>query len=188
MGMRAATGAIAEVDISSGALVCHVLGNVPPRGICGSGLVDAAAACLDLGLLRPNGRLANNGAALVLSPPVQITQTDVRELQLAKGAIAAGVRILLRAMNTTPEKLARLYLAGAFGNYVNTTSAQRIGLLSFPTEKVRPSGNTALIGAKMGLFLNDAVFFDLARRIRHVTLSEQQDFQEIYVEEMNFPE
>ena len=90
MGMRAATGAISEVRVRDGQLECHVLGNVAPRGICGSGLVDAVAAGLELGWISSKGRLAN-GESLALAGPVSLNQWDVRELQLAKGAIAAGL-------------------------------------------------------------------------------------------------
>ena len=188
MGMRAATGAISEVSIHAGALSCYVLGNVTPRGICGSGLVDAVAACLDLGSVAASGRLQNGEGYLMLRPPVKISQTDVRELQLAKGAIAAGVRILLEELGTGPERLHRIHLAGAFGNYVNTTSSQRIGLINFPSEMVHPAGNTALLGAKMALYSEEAMLADLAHTIEHMTLSSHPHFQDIYVEEMTFPQ
>ena len=151
MGMRAATGAISEVHAQDGKLHCHVLGNGAPRGVCGSGLVDAAAAGLDLGWISPKGRLAN-GESLTLAPPVALTQWDVRELQLAKGAIAAGLRILLEQWGAQAIELAQVYVAGAFGNYINYASARRIGLLDFPAEKIQPAGNTALLGAKLALF------------------------------------
>jgi uncharacterized 2Fe-2S/4Fe-4S cluster protein (DUF4445 family) len=188
MGMRASTGAISEVHIREGNLVCHVLGNVTPRGICGSGLVDAVASALDLGLILPGGRFTDRGSSLLLIPPVKISQTDIRELQLAKGAIAAGVRILLREFGATLGDVSAVYLAGAFGNYINIGSAERIGLLAFPQELVTPAGNTALLGAKLALFSSRDEFRALARRIEHVTLSEKPDFQDIYVEEMIFPD
>jgi uncharacterized 2Fe-2S/4Fe-4S cluster protein (DUF4445 family) len=187
MGMRAATGAISEVEVRNGAMVCHVLGNVTPRGICGSGLVDAVAASLDLGLIKTGGRLSDGGRSLLLHAPVKISQTDIRELQLAKGAIAAGVQILLRELSAKGEDVRQVYLAGAFGNYVNVTSAERIGLLAFPPEKITPSGNTALLGAKMALFSDPPTWEGLASRIEHCSLSERPDFQDIYVENMIFP-
>src|SRR5262249_39987050 len=95
MGMRAATGAISEVSWRDGQFHCRVLGGVEPRGICGSGLVDAVAAGLEAGSIQPNGRIAND-STLGLAAPVALVQKDIRELQLAKGAIAAGFRILLR--------------------------------------------------------------------------------------------
>jgi uncharacterized 2Fe-2S/4Fe-4S cluster protein (DUF4445 family) len=187
MGMRAATGAISEVHTRDRNLVCHVLGNVTPRGICGSGLVDAVAASLDLGIIKSGGRLSDGGNSLMLLPPVRISQTDIRELQLAKGAIAAGVRILLRDLGAEADDVSEVYLAGAFGNYVNIASAQRIGLLALPPERIVPAGNTALLGAKRALYADPEEWTHLAARIEHFSLSEKPDFQEIYVENMNFP-
>jgi uncharacterized 2Fe-2S/4Fe-4S cluster protein (DUF4445 family) len=164
-----------------------VIGNVTPRGICGSGLVDAVAGALDLGLIRTGGRLSDGGDSLMLAPPVKISQTDIRELQLAKGAIAAGIRMLAREFGVDIGGVIELYLAGAFGNYVNVASAERIGLLPLPPERVTPAGNTALLGAKIALFSDRRHFHEVARRIEHFSLSEKPDFQEIYVEEMVFP-
>lgn len=187
-GMRAVTGAIAEVRIGEGGFRCRVLGNVPPRGLCGSGLVDAVAAGLELGRIGPSGRLAR-GADMEIARGVAVSQADIRELQLAKGAIAAGLRILLEHWGARPADVARLHLAGAFGNYINRDSARRIGLLNFPPEKVIPAGNTALLGAKLALCRlgQDSGFAELRRRIRHVSLSEDERFQEVFAEEMLFP-
>lgn len=190
MGMRAATGAISAVRIEDGGLRCHVLGNTAPRGICGSGLVDTVACALELGWVKPNGRLAN-GSDFTLAGPVKISQTDIRELQLAKGAIAAGLELLLRQWGATKADLACVYLAGAFGNYINHASARRIGLLDFPPEQIQPVGNTALLGAKLALFglqEHEADHPDLRRKISHVSLHEDPQFQETYVEQMTFPE
>lgn len=187
MGMRASTGAISAVRIHSGQFVCHVLGNVAPRGICGSGLVDAAACALELQHILPGGRIAGGNKSLTLCEPVKLSQTDIRELQLAKGAIAAGARLLLRELNVTASDIGRVHLAGAFGNYIDTASARRIGLLQFASQQIHPAGNTALLGAKMALFADPAVFNALAQRITHVSLNELPEFQDVYVEEMGFP-
>jgi uncharacterized 2Fe-2S/4Fe-4S cluster protein (DUF4445 family) len=190
MGMRAATGAISEVRVRDGGLICHVLGNVAPRGICGSGLVDAVAAGLELGWVSSKGRLAN-GDSLALAGPVSLNQWDVRELQLAKGAIAAGLRLLLEQWGATKADLAHIFLAGAFGNYINQTSARRIGLLDLAAEKVTPAGNTALLGAKLALFSlseHDGAYPDILAKVKHVSLNEDERFQETFVEEMVFPE
>jgi len=189
MGMRAATGAISEVSACGGEFECRVLGRVAPRGICGSGLVDAVAVGLDLGRIQSTGRLSQ-GSSFCLAPPVLITQGDVRELQLAKGAIAAGLRLLLQQWGARAEDLTRIYLAGAFGNYINRASARRIGLLDFPRETVHPAGNTALLGAKLALFSlpeHDSAYTELRRRIQHVSLNDHPRFQDVYVEEMVFP-
>jgi uncharacterized 2Fe-2S/4Fe-4S cluster protein (DUF4445 family) len=190
MGMRAATGAISEVHVRDGQLECHVLGNVAARGICGSGLVDAVAAGLELGSILSKGRLAH-GESLVLTGSVSLSQWDVREMQLAKGAIAAGFRLLLEQWGGTRDDLAKVFLAGAFGNYINHTNARRIGLLDFPGEKVQPAGNTALLGAKLALFSlpeHNGAYPEILAKSQHVSLNEDAGFQETFVEEMVFPE
>jgi uncharacterized 2Fe-2S/4Fe-4S cluster protein (DUF4445 family) len=189
MGMRAATGAISEVHAAEGQLLCHVLGNMTPRGICGSGLVDAVAASLELGWVLPNGRLAK-GETLALAPPVTLNQWDIRELQLAKGAIAAGVRILLDQWGAADGDLTEVFLAGAFGNYINQANARRIGLLEFPSENIRSAGNTALLGAKIALFNlqeGNPAYPELLKRVTHISLNETAGFQDTYVDKMAFP-
>src|SRR5262249_21773540 len=164
--------------------------DVVPRGICGSGLVDAVAAGLELGSIHSSGRLAN-AEFLPLLEPVSISQTDIREMQLAKGAIAARTRLLLAQCGATAVELRQVYLAGAFGNYINCSSAQRIGLLNFAPEQVKPAGNTALLGAKLALFGLDhhqGAYPDLLTKIRHVSLHEDPQFHDAYVKEMTFPE
>jgi uncharacterized 2Fe-2S/4Fe-4S cluster protein (DUF4445 family) len=191
MGMRAATGAISEVSVVDHAVRCRVLGNVPPQGLCGSGLVDAVAAGLELGQIQSSGRIAGVASSWKLAGFVVLTQSDIRELQLAKGAIAAGIRMLLDHLGASAGDLEELYLAGAFGNYINRASAQRIGLINFPPEKVKAAGNTALLGAKLALFRpegEDGSYEGLRRKIEHVALNADQSFQETFVEEMGFPE
>jgi uncharacterized 2Fe-2S/4Fe-4S cluster protein (DUF4445 family) len=189
-GMRAATGAISEVFLVDGRPACRVLGNVPARGICGSGLVDAVSVGLDLGIVTPTGRFANGRNQWELCRPVLLSQNDIRELQLAKGAIAAGLRLLLERLGASYSDLTRLHLAGAFGNYINRASARRIGLINLPPEKVKPAGNTALLGAKVALFSIDGekgFYSDLRSRIKHVPLNTDPRFQDVFVEEMGFP-
>jgi uncharacterized 2Fe-2S/4Fe-4S cluster protein (DUF4445 family) len=190
MGMRAATGAIAEVRNSVDGILCRVLGGGPPRGICGSGLVDAVAVGLECGTIEPNGRLLDGMQEWMLSSPVRLCQNDIRELQLAKGAIAAAIRLLLRRLGAASTDVSRLFLAGAFGNYVDRSSARRIGLIEFPEDKVHPAGNTALLGAKLALFggeTEDAQQASLRSRIEHVSLSADPDFQEMFIDCMSFP-
>jgi uncharacterized 2Fe-2S/4Fe-4S cluster protein (DUF4445 family) len=189
MGMRAATGAISEVLIQDGKLACRILGNGEARGICGSGLVDAVATGLDLGWVKPSGRFTQ-GETLPLVDAVALNQWDVRELQLAKGAIAAGLEILLEEWGATQNDVETVYLAGAFGNYINQASARRIGLLDFPPEKIVPSGNTALLGAKLALFDLDhhhGAYPEILSRITHFSLKVHPRFQDAYVEHMTFP-
>jgi uncharacterized 2Fe-2S/4Fe-4S cluster protein (DUF4445 family) len=185
MGMRAATGAIDAVEVQDGALHCRVIGGGKARGICGSGLVDAVAAGLELGAIAPNGRLAQ---AMGLADGVMLSPQDVRELQLAKGAIAAGLRILAARFGAKPEEITRLYLAGAFGNSISRSGARRIGLLRLDEERIVPAGNTALRGAKQALFADLKEWDGLAARIGHVALNEDASFAEVFAAEMAFPE
>jgi uncharacterized 2Fe-2S/4Fe-4S cluster protein (DUF4445 family) len=117
---------------------------------------------------------------------VALAQSDIRELQLAKGATAAGLEILLARVGADAADLERVYLAGAFGNYLNRASANRIGLLNAPLERVEPAGNTALLGAKVALF-TPGDFAELRARVEHVPLGTDPEFQERYIEAMAFP-
>jgi uncharacterized 2Fe-2S/4Fe-4S cluster protein (DUF4445 family) len=186
MGMRAATGAISAVQVEDNFITCRVIGGGEPRGLCGSGLVDAVAAGLELEWIHPSGRMANR-KEMPLAGAVLLSATDVRELQLAKGAIAAGLRMLTARLGASLEDLQQLHLAGAFGNYISRASAQRIGLLRVPLDRVAPAGNTALLGAKQALFEEAAPWDAIAKRVEHVSLNEDPNFQEIYAEEMGFP-
>lgn len=191
MGMRAATGAISEVRLNGDGMTCHVLGGAAPRGICGSGLVDAVAVGLDMGVIQSTGRLADGRKEFILAEPVRLKQCDIRELQLAKAAIAAGIQLLIEQWGIQSNELAGLYIAGAFGNYINLDSARRIGLIDFGADKVKVVGNTALLGAKMALFAdgdghqqNESI----RRRVEHVALAADAKFMDAYVEAMSFPE
>jgi len=187
MGMRAAPGAIGEVRVDQGALVCRTLGGGVPRGLCGSGLVDAVAAGLELGRIAASGRMTA-GASLPLAGTVSLSQGDVRELQLAKGAIAAGLQLLAARLSASLGDIRRVHLAGAFGNYVSHASARRIGLLHFPVERIVAAGNTALHGAKRALFDEPAAWEAIRRRVKHVALNEDPQFHDVYTAEMRFPE
>jgi uncharacterized 2Fe-2S/4Fe-4S cluster protein (DUF4445 family) len=191
MGMRAASGAIAHVGVRNGSLECRVLGGAAPRGICGSGLVDAAAAGLATGAILPSGRIAGGAAELRLDPPVYLTQADLRELQLAKGAVAAGVRILAARWNARPSDLDAVWLAGAFGNYLNLTSARRIGLLESHLSRVAPAGNTALRGVKMLLLAParaEQWISGIRSRVEHAPLASDPAFQDVFVDCLAFPD
>jgi uncharacterized 2Fe-2S/4Fe-4S cluster protein (DUF4445 family) len=186
-GMRAAAGAVTAVAVEEGRLVPHVLGGGPARGICGSGLVDAVARGLETGRIEPSGRLAGGAAALDLGEGLALTQKDVRELQLAKGALAVGLRLLCQRAGTTGARLARLRLAGAFGNYVSRESARRIGLFETPLDRVSSAGNAALLGAKLALFDDDLDQRELRNRVVHVPLAAEPGFADAFAEAMAFP-
>lgn len=190
MGMRATTGAIDRVWIEEGSLRSHVIGDAVPRGLCGSGLVDAVAAALEIGAIAPSGRLTAVGTPLEICASVVLTQADVRELQLAKAAIAAGIELLCTSLGAAREDLSRIYLAGAFGNYVSPPSARRIGLLEFPEDRIEAAGNTALLGAKIALLTDESQpshWRHVLARTEHVSLAEDSRFQEVFIEKTAFP-
>ena len=184
MGMRAVTGAIAYVALVDGTLRATVLGDIAPRGICGSGLVDAVAAGLRSGSILSNGRIADGSKIFPIAPPVVLYQSDIRELQLAKGAIAAGFRLLLKRLGAQVSSLHAIHLAGAFGNYVQIESALRIGLLEAPHSVIHAAGNTALRGAKMLLLADEPQL----PPIEHVSLAADPAFQDEFASCMTFPE
>ena len=181
VGMRAGVGAIDTVHARDGRLNCHVIGGDAARGICGSGLVDAAACGLELGLIGVNGRVANADKLLPLTGGILLTQRDIRELQLAKGAMAAGIRMLVHG------DVEKLYLAGAFGNYIRQTSARAIGLL--PEDlPIEPVGNSSLRGARALLLTpskREARLRKIASLSRHIELAANPDFQNLYGEMMS---
>jgi len=179
-GMRAGTGAIDSVHVRDGGLACHVIGGGAARGICGSGLVDAAACGVELGAIAANGRLTNSDRRLSLAAGVALAQSDIRELQLAKGAMAAGLRMLAGG------GVEKLCLAGAFGNYIRQASARAIGLLPVDLP-VEPVGNSALRGARMLLLApstRQARLRKIGALARHVELAADPDFQYVYAEMM----
>lgn len=187
MGMGGKAGAVDHVTLSEGKLYPHVIGDISPVGICGSGVVDALACLLETGELDETGYLEEEPA--VIQPPVTLTQNDVRMVQLAKSAIHAGIRTLLAEVGLTCGNMTELLIAGGFGSYLNIENACRIGLI--PSEllsRIRVIGNAALSGAAM-LLLNRAYQADLARFVaeaREVDLSTNPVFAEEYMERMMF--
>jgi uncharacterized 2Fe-2S/4Fe-4S cluster protein (DUF4445 family) len=187
MGMRAGGGAIDRVSIRGGVLDCSVIGGGLPRGLCGSGLVDAAAAALDLAWVEPSGRMTQGRKSIALAGTVALSQADIRELQLAKGAVAAGFDLLLDGRQLTP---ARVFLAGAFGNYVRGESARRIGLLPAWVDHPTSAGNTALRGARMLLLAvsrREKIIEAILACTEHVELAANPRFQDAFVDCMRFP-
>jgi uncharacterized 2Fe-2S/4Fe-4S cluster protein (DUF4445 family) len=188
-GMRACSGAIERVFIKGHKLGCKTIGNDTPRGICGSGLVDAVAGALDLGWVLPDGRITLPDKSIPLAKPIRLTQKDVRELQLAKGAVAAGAAILLDTWGATPDDIHTIYLAGAFGNNLDIANALRIGLLEFPANKIIPVGNAALAGAKSSLAGGDG-FIERANHFRaistEVSLALHEAFTRVFAQKTAF--
>src|SRR5262245_39244936 len=214
-GMRGALGAIDRVRVEDDVRV-HTIGETAPLGICGSGIIDLLAGLLDAGVIDATGlirvedrdrltpalrdRVVMRGEerqVVVLRPgeagstrEIVLTQDDVRQVQLAKGAIASGVAMLLHVAGVSPGGVAELMLAGGFGNYVSVGSALRIGLVpSLPPERIRYVGNAAALGAQLALLseVERARAETIAVAIEHVSLAAHPDFEQIFVDAMNFP-
>ncbi len=214
-GMRGAQGAIDRVTIDGDVRV-HTIGETPALGICGSGLIDLLAGLLDArvidwtGLIRVEARdslppalrdrvtmRGEERVFTVLRPgeagargEIVLTQDDVRQVQLAKGAIASGIAMLLHVAAVPLERVDELMLAGGFGNYLSIPSAIRIGLIpALPLPRVRYVGNAASLGAQLCL-LSEAErgrAESVAARIEHVSLAAHPDFEQLFVDAMNFP-
>ena len=124
--------------------------------------------------------------------PIVLTQRDVRQLQLASGAIRAGVTILLKRAAVEPDELQNVFIGGGFGNFIRRGNAQRMGLLpvGIPPDRIRYRGNTSLAGAELVAVSRRArkLAEELARRAEHVDLSSDPDFHHVFAESMIFPE
>ncbi|MFO8100705.1 MAG: ASKHA domain-containing protein [Dehalococcoidia bacterium] len=215
-GMIASRGAIEAVRFEDGEIVYDVIGNVKPKGLCGSGLVDLIAVLLQIKIIdneglvcSPPGELGDKICSRIVEEsgvkhfliasaeesgtgkPLYLTQKDVRELQLAKGAIAAGTNTLRVEMGLDSSGIDRLYLAGALGNYVNPASAMRIGLIpSLEPRVVSSLGNAASTGASMAL-LSKSHWHKinlLSDSIKHIELSSRADFNDSFIDFMDFPD
>ncbi len=218
-GMRAADGAIEKVVVDE-KLRINVIGDVAPVGLCGSALIDLAAELLRHQIITERGRLqtpdqlpddvlpdlaqrliVHEGQVAFLlvsesdsgtSRPIVLTQRDIRELQLATGAIRAGIGMLLARAGIEATDLDEVLIAGGFGNFIRRNNAQRIGLMParVPHRRIRYRGNTSLAGARLMALSKDArdLAEDLARRTEHVDLSCDMDFQTAFAEAMIFPE
>ncbi|NIA21787.1 MAG: DUF4445 domain-containing protein [Anaerolineaceae bacterium] len=206
-GMRAAAGAIDRVDVHEGKLRVHTIGDVPAVGLCGTGLIEAVGTCLELGIISQTGRMekaedlpaelaarvqGQDGEAafvLVRAEETDSGHPDVREVQLAKGAIFAGASVLMAEMGITAERLDEVMLAGAFGNFIRPERARGVGLLPpVSLEKVRFVGNAAGAGARMLLLdrrLRETVE-QISLGVEHVELSSRADFQDLFAESMLF--
>jgi uncharacterized 2Fe-2S/4Fe-4S cluster protein (DUF4445 family) len=214
-GMIAKAGAIEGAVHEEGNLYYRTIGNIKPKGICGSGLVDLVAVLLHCGVIDHEGLIRRSPrkkyqdmnskvipqaycySFLIASEqesfhgrPIYLTQKDVRELQLAKAAMAAGIKILMDELGIGMEDIDRVYLAGALGNYVDRISTLRIGLLpQIKIEHIRSLGNAASMGASMALLSKK--HWQMAKTvtnfIEHVELSYRRDFNQYFIEQMDFP-
>ncbi len=201
-GMRAAPGAIERVLIVKDQVEYKTINDEPPVGLCGSGILDAVAQLRLAGLLDGKGRLegtgvrkANGDAEFVLASEresgngraITVTQHDIRELQLAKGAIRTGIEALLQDAGISPADLDRVIIAGAFGTYIDIGSAMTIGLLPvLPRERVVQVGNAAGTGARLALIsqAQRQGAQALADRVRYLELARTPKFMRNFAEAM----
>lgn len=216
-GMRAAEGAIDKVKIDNESITYRVIKDGKVRGICGSGLIDLIAELVKLGLIDKSGKLIDReecdsnlseeikkriikgqkgnkfllikGRKTENGKSIYLTQRDIREVQLAKAAIFAGIKILLKEVNISQEDIQKILLAGAFGNFIDKKSAIRIGLIPYlPLEKIESVGNAAGRGAEIVLLSEKTrkICEKISKDIKYIELSSRADFQEEFVEAMFF--
>ena len=216
-GMRAAEGAIDKVKIDNKFITYKVIEDGKVRGICGSGLIDLIAELLKLGLINKSGKFIDReegnselseeirkriikeqkgnkfllvkGKETENGKPIYLTQRDIREVQLAKAAIFAGIKILLKEVNIPLRDIQEIFLAGAFGNFIDKKSAVRIGLLpNLPLKKIESVGNAAGRGAEITLCSNKMreVSEEISKKVKYVELSSRPDFQEEFIKAMIF--
>ena len=186
-GCGSIAGAIDRVWVEGGQLCVHTIGDAPARGICGSGLIDAIAAALRTELVDETGAMEDD--VLPLSNGVALFPGDVRAVQLAKAAIAAGIATLLKEAGISRSQVARVYIAGGFGSHLNVESAAAIGLIPAEfADRVKVIGNASLSGA-VQILLHDVQCRE-ARQIascsKHVSLGGNPYFNEQYMEQMLF--
>lgn len=188
-GCGSIKGAIDKVWTKDGKLCVHTIGNAQSVGLCGSGLIDTIAAGLELEQIDESGALESE--AFTISEKVKLLQKDIRAVQLAKAAIAAGIETVLLAASVPVDAIGKLYIAGGFGSHLNIASAVQIGLIPrMLSEKVIVLGNAALTGA--GRLLLDRSYFEEIRRIVsasvHINLGGNAVFGEKFIERMFFEE
>jgi uncharacterized 2Fe-2S/4Fe-4S cluster protein (DUF4445 family) len=210
-GMKAVDGAIESVriDPKNEQIYIQTINGSPPAGLCGSGIIDTISEMLKAGIIDKMGlfkkeahfqnvrmnedgeweiMIAHRGKSL---KDIVVTQKDVNEIQLAKAAIFSGISILMKALDVTPEKIRRVYFAGAFGNTINPANAKSIGLVpDIPTERMYPVGNAALSGAKMVLISQKArkTCVKILERLHYVELSAYPEFESVYIPALRFPD
>jgi len=200
-GMRAARGAIERLRLDDDNVQYKTIEGAPPAGLCGSGILDAMAQLYLAGVIKDNGRMGDNHPRIrthksqrefvIVSeeerdgqPAIAITQGDVRELQLAKAAIRTGIQVLLETNKRTEEEIEQVVIAGAFGSYIDVTSAITIGMLpSLPPDRFRQVGNAAGMGAKLALISRRkrAEARDIASRVNYVELASAPGFMRTFV-------
>lgn len=215
-GMRAAAGAIERVDLEEEGVKIGSIGDSDPIGICGSGIIDAVGELIRTGVADKSGRIlkkdrarskgisehildniaeSEGGNDFLLyagekpEENVYITQKDVREIQLAKAAISAGISIMMEEIGIGIDEIEKVSIAGAFGNYIRRESALNMGLLpGVDIEKIQAIGNSAGIGASM-ILLSEAAEAEaerVSKTVEHIELAEKKNFQDEYLKGMRF--
>jgi uncharacterized 2Fe-2S/4Fe-4S cluster protein (DUF4445 family) len=202
-GMRAAAGAIERLRMVDDRLEYHTIAGAPPVGLCGSGILDALAQLFLHGVVDSTGRMgahprvptddAQREFVLISEEEraggaaITITQHDVRELQLAKGAVRTGIQALVEANHLSDEDIDEVIIAGAFGSYIDVSSAIAIGMLpSLPLERFRQVGNAAGTGARLALIsrVQRVEADSIARRVRYIELAAIPNFQDLFSQAM----
>ena len=210
-GMRASTGAIESAWIDPESLKPDIktIEDAPPVGICGSGIIDLLAEMLKAGIMDTSGRILpntdnprirkNEGITEYVvawstesssNSDIVITQMDVRELQKGKAAMFAGAKILMDRMGLTPTEVSKVYMAGAFGTYIDRESAIRIGMIpEFHLSTIEQVGNAAGTGARMALISRAArkEAQEIQDKVQYVELATDSLYQKAYVHALMFP-
>jgi uncharacterized 2Fe-2S/4Fe-4S cluster protein (DUF4445 family) len=190
-GMPGMEGAIESVKLADGSTQWRTIGDLPPRGICGSGLVDLLGELVRTRRINSSGRLSDGAGSMMVVPGHAITFSDgdIAEIAQAKGSNSAAQTILMKLFGIGTEDVGTLYLAGGFAEYLDVEQAQRIGMIApVPIERVVKLGNASLEGAR-ALLCNQALRSELERRVarvEHVRLELDADFFDLFVEGMRF--
>lgn len=187
-GSPALPGAVYRAE-DSGALRVFTIANSPPRGVCGTGLIDLVALYRARGEIAAGGAIQGGTRGLAVAEGLVLTQNDVRQVQLACAAVKSGIQLMLKAAGTSANGLDGIYVAGAFGNYLNITNAQSIGLLpAIEKGKIVFVGNSSLAGARRLLVAKaerDRIE-SLVERIRYVSLASDPEFQDRFIRSLEF--
>ena len=200
-GMRAANGAIEHLRLTDDHVEYQTIGGAPPVGLCGSGILDVLAQLVQVGVIDRGGRMGQHPGVrdeggvreFVLvegdgdRPAITFTQKDVRELQLAKGAMRTGIDVLLETNELAAEDIDQVIVAGAFGTYIDVASAITLGMLPrLPLDRFRQVGNAAGMGARLVLLsrASRAQAQAMARRVQYIELASHPRFNEIFARAM----
>ena len=187
-GMLAVAGAIHRAEWDGG-FKFRTVDDLPPQGVCGTGLIDILAVALARGILGRDGRIAGPDRKIRLTERLSLTQQDVRDIQLAVAAIRTGVRLILREFRVSTAALDRVLVAGAFGSSLDIGNSLALGLLpDVPEGKIAFIGNSSLAGARRLLLSRPdrTVAESLAAKIAHISLATRPDFQDEFVQALEF--